>query len=175
MPIWRINKSGEYDIQTGGHAVAPPSLHRSGRRYTWLQAFPDSLEKLPFAPEWVLGLITTAANNRQARHVLTATGGKSTPTLPDHYAVKWWNGETVKRKPDGEIDRSATLWAIGGQLARGGTTQVCIAEALAERDIALGFGKYTDRPEEYQRIAEKVITDRAIHTLRPVPMAPMRC
>lgn len=36
-PIHRINKSGEYDMQTGGYVVALPSLHQSGRLYQWVR------------------------------------------------------------------------------------------------------------------------------------------
>lgn len=171
--IWRINKSGEYDIQTAGYAVAPPSVHRSGRKYTWVQPFPDNPGHLPFAPDWVVDLLVTAANRHRSRPAVASTGGAQEATLPDQYGLKWWNGDLVKTNPDGEVDRSATLYAIGGQLARGGTSATSIADALAERDATLGFNKYTSRPEEYQRIAEKVLADISAHSLRPVPMAPM--
>ena len=89
--------------------------------------------------------------------------------------LAYWHGEKVKRKPDGTTDRSATLYAVGGQLARGGTSWEGIVTALAERDIALGFSKYSGRRDrrEYERIADKVLSDLSVHTLRPVPMAPM--
>lgn len=111
--ISHINKPGEYDIQTSGYAVAPPSVHRSGRKYIWVQGLPHSLEKLPFPTEWVVDLLTAAASRRQSQPAYAGTdganGGTQEPTLPDRYGMKWWNGELVKYKPGGEIDRSATL------------------------------------------------------------------
>jgi len=176
-PVWRVNRSGEYDIQTGGYAVAPPSLHRSGNRYTWKKDLPSSFDGIPFAPQWAVDMLTYAATNDNQRVNLPAAevGGSEIPNLPDQYGLKWWHGKLVKRNPEGAIDRSGTLYSIGVQLARGGTSLLGIAQALMERDAALGYEKYSDRRDEreYYRIAEKVVADRLAHPLRPVAPAPM--
>ena len=176
-PIWRINRPGEYDIQTGGYAVAPPSLHHSGNRYTWQQPLPASFSDIPYAPQWAVDMLIEAADKKKQVNLLAAdVGGSETPLLPDVYGMKWWNGELVARNPDnGEIDRSGTLYSIGIQLARGGTSLAGIAQALLERDAALGFGKYSDRNDdrEYLRIAEKVVADRLAHPLRPANPGPL--
>jgi hypothetical protein len=39
---------------TGGYTVVPPSLHPSGRRYTWSV---DSASVFAAAPEWLIGMI----------------------------------------------------------------------------------------------------------------------
>jgi hypothetical protein len=67
----------------------------------------------------------------------------------------------VKEKPEGGTDRSATLYAIGGYLARAGASERTIAEALKSRDVALGFRKYSERRDdtEYQRAAAKALEE----------------
>jgi P4 family phage/plasmid primase-like protien len=72
------------------------------------------------------------------------------------WAMEVWRGERVKRKSDGEVDRSATLWDLGGILYRHGASRRAVVEALTERDKALGFDAYPDRPQEYERIAAKL-------------------
>ena len=73
--------------------------------------------------------------------------GFEPPVMPGVYGLKWWTGETAKTKPDGTVDRSATLFGIAGQLARAGNSEDVIGGALLDRDAALGFQKYTDRPD----------------------------
>jgi len=44
----------------GGYVVAPPSIHRSGKRYQWdLASHPDDLEPIA-APDWILRLVCVA-------------------------------------------------------------------------------------------------------------------
>ena len=172
-PIARSCHPDEYDILTGGYAVAPPSLHKSGRRYTWNQNLPESMEDLPFAPQWAVAMLTKGLVKLDLSVV--SVDGSQSPTVPDAYGLKWWNGEMVKPKPDGTVDRSATLYGIACQLAKVGNSVDTIAGALLDRDTALGLDKYTNRPDhrEYSRMAEKAVADCPAHPLRPVQMAPM--
>jgi len=41
----------------GQYSVVPPSTHPTGKRYTWRRA-PQSLESIPYAPQWVLNALT---------------------------------------------------------------------------------------------------------------------
>jgi hypothetical protein len=64
-------------------------------------------------------------------------------------------GALPKRRPDGAIDRSASLVAMARVLLGVGLPAAAIAEALAERDAALGWRKYSgraDAAQQYQRI-----------------------
>jgi P4 family phage/plasmid primase-like protien len=73
--------------------------------------------------------------------------------------MKWWTGETYKGNAAGEIDRSATLLMIGRVLYDAGANRKVIVEALAERDMALGYEKYTDRRDEekqYHNIVDEL-------------------
>lgn len=69
---WRHDPSGKnrarvapgLDIRsTGGHVIAPPSLHESGDRYTWHGAGHPRDVALQPAPSWVLRLIGTKRRN----------------------------------------------------------------------------------------------------------------
>lgn len=54
----RTTKRGEsraMDVLAAGFVVAPPSLHRSGRRYTWEQSSLDS--PLTEPPKWIVDLL----------------------------------------------------------------------------------------------------------------------
>lgn len=88
-------------------------------------------------------------------------------------ALALWQGKRSVTGDAGAVDRSRTLWAIGRELAKAGATQPTIAAALANRDQALGYGKYSDRPDggatEYHRIAAKVIAD--LETTVPLVIA----
>jgi hypothetical protein len=71
--------------------------------------------------------------------------------------LAWWRGERVARKEDGSIDRSRTLWAIACALWEAGASRGTVVAALTERDGTLGHGCFTGRPEEYARIAGKLV------------------
>jgi hypothetical protein len=86
------------------------------------------------------------------------------PVRLDEYGLAVWRGEKPALKEDspGEVDRSATLFKIGGELAEAGATRKAIRDALADRDISLRYRKFSGRPDEraeleYRRIANKVV------------------
>jgi hypothetical protein len=73
--------------------------------------------------------------------------------------LKVWRGEKPKAKDTGEVDRSASLMKIGRTIYDAGATRRTVAEALKERDLALGWKCYTNRSDadkQYQNIADKL-------------------
>jgi hypothetical protein len=44
----------------GGYCLAPPSMHPSGRRYTWSV---DSADTIADAPAWLIGLVADSGGN----------------------------------------------------------------------------------------------------------------
>lgn len=93
------------------------------------------------------------------------------PVRLDVDGLRWWTGERCKLKdgrrinrsemrPGDEIDRSETLFMIGLLLARAGLTRKpWLIDALRDRDSALELYTYDDRPREYERIADKALSD----------------
>ena len=73
---------------------------------------------------------------------------------PDALLV--WRGENPKVKEGGGIDRSGSLVKIGRTLYDAGATRPAIVAALAERDEALGWCKYTGRRDADDRYHEIV-------------------
>lgn len=57
----------------------------------------------------------------------------------------------------GAVDRSATLWHIACDADEHGAGEALIALILEDRDRALGFNKYTDRPAMYRTQAQNVV------------------
>jgi hypothetical protein len=78
------------------------------------------------------------------------------PVVLSLTALAVWRGEKPVLKPNGEIDRSESLYKIGVVLHEHNATRPTIIAALAERDTALGWNRYSDVPHEYGRIAAKV-------------------
>ena len=180
----RLNKSKEYDIQSQGYMVAPPSLHQSGAHYTWLD--PDRVENhmrgtvdLPEPPQWAIDLL-------QDRTVTSKRKDTSWDALPppstidsntlDAASYQWWSGQAAKMAGP-NVDRSTTLFRIGAILARRGYDESTIISALQERDINLGYNKFSRRADggikAYADIAEKVLIDQRSRAQRPArPTAP---
>ena len=71
-------------------------------------------------------------------------------------ALKVWRGEKPKLKTSGGIDRSGSLVYVGRVLYDEGATRTAIVAALAERDEALGWRKYTGRTDAAIRYHEIV-------------------
>jgi len=90
-----------------------------------------------------------------------ATSKTDEPPIALHGpALEVWRGERPKRKDGGEIDRSATLLAIGRVLYDAGANLQVVVRTLAERDEALGYEKYSANRDgghrEYERIFAKL-------------------
>jgi putative DNA primase/helicase len=83
----------------------------------------------------------------------------SPPVVLAESALRVWRGEDPKLKENGEPDRSSTLVKIGRVLYDAGATRATMIAALVERDEALGFRKYTDRPDahaHYHKIMDEL-------------------
>lgn len=162
-PTTRSCKSGERDLMADGYAVAPPSLHKSGRNYEWVVPLAD-VESLPEAPKWAVDMLTPSEEPKPKRELVRNLESDGTPPIPltKDWMRDLWEGKEVRWTPEGEINRSETLYHIGKALVKAGLRDEAeIAEALAERDESLGFDKYASRKDggdkEYYRIAVKVL------------------
>ena len=76
------------------------------------------------------------------------------PVILSQQALKVWRGEDPKYKDTGEIDASATLVKIGRVLFDAGANRQVVIAGIKQRDAALGYRKYTDRPDAEKRYAE---------------------
>ena len=53
-----VNPHEDVEIRANGqYSVVPPSIHPSDKPYTWRRP-PESLESIPYAPQWVLDALT---------------------------------------------------------------------------------------------------------------------
>ena len=91
--------------------------------------------------------------------LLTADAAAAPPMRLSRPALAVWTGADVKLTPEGLIDRSASLLRLARVLSEAGVRGAWLASALAERDEALGWQKYSTRRdalEQYQRLADFV-------------------
>jgi len=171
VPKCRINKSGMYDIQTSGYAVAPPSYHTSGRYYQWLTPITYP-EDLPDPPAWAVEmLIEKAATQNDISEDENTTTNTPPDTIPlnpngscltrhqvqstrDTRLIGLWSGNLAVDKATGKVcptthiketDRSSTLYHLAWDLYKTGFTKSEIYHTLRERDETLGFHKYSRR------------------------------
>ena len=88
--------------------------------------------------------------------VVPQTSGGEPPVPLSRAARAIWDGQDVKLTPRGDLDRSASLVRIARILVRAGLAGEPIAALLAERDVALGWHKYTNRADagaqQYRRL-----------------------
>ena len=160
--------SSRIDILTQGYSL----VH--GQHQTGCPVYLEDpyMEPAP-APQWVLNWIhdyavkQTAQEESAGKFREESAGGP--PVNLEGQALEWWCGELVVDGADHEvkplaeassIDTSDTLFRIGLVLADANASKQSIADSLAERDVALGYKKYSGRKKdrEYWRIAEKVGT-----------------
>jgi len=169
-PKTRINRSNEYDIQTQGYFVAPPSIHPSGRPYQWVLSpatYKDHRD-IPWPPAWAITMLMEAVERREAGNA-PAWGEEEEQNARKvrvgdlkREAQDWWNGLKFIPRADGTADRSSTLFHIALMLTQHHHTGPEIAQALADRDRALGYHKYSKRRggglKWYTDIARQVLT-----------------
>jgi hypothetical protein len=87
-------------------------------------------------------------------------GGGEPPVRLTGPARAIWNGQDAVLTPDGRVDRSASLVRIARILHQAGFKRELIVTALAERDIALEWRKFSDRPDaaaRYRQVVDLVI------------------
>ena len=84
------------------------------------------------------------------------TAGGVPPVELGPAAMQVWRGEKPKPKEGGGVDRSGSLVKIGRELYDKGVTRPALVAALAERDEALGWRKYTGRRDAEDRYHEIV-------------------
>lgn len=86
---------------------------------------PDRTDALPLAPDWAVQMLRLKPGNIHPNQGFFTSSPAllqipQTLLLPKGEGHRWWTGEVVKSKPDGTVDRSATLYGIAGQLAQAG-------------------------------------------------------
>jgi len=165
-PTHRVCKSGAYDILSNGFALIPPGLHSRGARRKWMispQGFRARFgDELPPVPTWAVAELMTAATKTERAPINES--GDEPPVRLSPQDMKWWTGEWFAAKPGGGVDRSESHWAIAKILAGSNATGSAIAAALANRDRALGWNKYsgrTDAGTRYRETAARAIAEAA--------------
>ena len=120
-------------------------------RLLWLR------EDRAYDPDEIDQLLPPAPQERPQGGPGCAAGGglngEEPPVRLDAADLAWWRGERVARKDAGDVDRSATLYAIARELAKANATARTIAAAIAERDVALEYRCYADRTDRDRRYA----------------------
>jgi len=161
-PSERCCVPSQYDVMAEGLTMAPPTLHSSGRTYTWLTDLSVSPSDLPEAPAWAVEMLRErATRNEQASAAAGTLDGDEPPVRLDEAGLRRWRGELVETKLHDEVDKSDSLFEIGRVLAKANASRQTIVDALIERDATLGWNKYSDRRNnrEYERIADKAILE----------------
>jgi hypothetical protein len=99
-----------------------------------------------------------AAAARREERAKQYGGGPEPPVRLHQRGQRRWLGELVEMK-NGKVDRDLSLWFIALDLAECGASESAIVAALEERDVSLGWEKFTHRKDdrEYVKIAEKVV------------------
>jgi hypothetical protein len=157
-PFTRIARSREFDILSSDLTTVPPSIHRLGKTYSWL----DQDVRLTAAPLWAVQMLQEQhQRSHTAVHSPNSAHSTGLPPIPlSEAAMERWDGTLVETKDNGDTDHSQSLYYIGLELAQAGVTEDYIAQALEERDETLGWRKYTDRADaqtRYRSIAQRVV------------------
>lgn len=158
-PTARICRSGEYDILSDGYAILP---NGDGSR-TWLGEPPNLNGGLPEAPTWVVEALRERTARRAAASApAPADAADEPPVVLVGEALAVWQGRSPKVKPNGDVDRSASLLKTGRVLYDAGMTRRGVVAELRERDHALGWHKYccrSDGDRRYHEIVDELERD----------------
>lgn len=157
-PVDRECRTQEYDILSDGYAILPPS--QTTGPYRWLDE-PNGTGPVE-APAWAVEMLRKTRSPREVPEL-----DPNEPVIEvtaDMLSGEAWFHFTGQRpfyKLDGRVGRSESLVKIAGALAPY-FNAATIAQALEERDAALGWNKYTDRndPTEYIKLALRVVRER---------------
>jgi Bifunctional DNA primase/polymerase, N-terminal/AAA domain len=159
--VYRLTVSGDYDVLSAGYAVMPPSLHQSQRTYTWL----DPTEGLPIctpaedAPRWVIDMLNAKAHRPQSQPIIDDPDAP--PVELRGEALERWHGRLFDtNRKTGQRDRSHSLWSLAVALLDMGCRPGFTQQLIAERDVALGWEKFSDRRNAGERY--RVIVGRAV-------------
>lgn len=148
LPPARMVHRGEsraIDVFSNGYCIVY-GTHRTGARI-----YLEDLDVAPAdPPAWLLQWITHAQAAPAPRE---EPQGTPPPVRLDPKVLGWWDG-TRRVGSGGSTDRSATLYRIGQELAYANAGELVIARALAERDRALGYDKYSGRKDAALRYGE---------------------
>lgn len=133
----KINATFGFDIKAdGGYVLAPPSLHPSGKTYSWadwLDPWEAEIEKMP---EWLLDYISS--------------NGRSAPCK-----TSGWQNEVLKGVSSGSRNQTAASLA-GRYISKGLTDEEVI-------EILLGWNKKNDPPLQDSEIIRTVQSVSATH------------
>jgi hypothetical protein len=88
----------------GGYIVAPPSRHKTGKRYKWLGGGRPDLSLLPEIPEWLIRLLTAEPTKNAIRNTIL------------------------------ERERNTSLTSIAGAMRRRGASKAAIFAALKKEN-----------------------------------------
>ena len=150
-------ESNKIDLLSDGYLVVH-GKHQSGQ--------PVYLEwdDVALLPPWVSNALHSKV---EATVEIPEAPNDAPPVVLSATGEDIWYGRLAVDGQDGRmraidqiknIDRSETLFQVGVELSKANASYRTIVDALAERDEALGYDKYTDRKDEleYHRIAQKV-------------------
>ena len=118
----------------GGYIVAPPSLHKSGRRYQWI-AWPHGVKAQPL-PEFVAVLLRDSCERLSRAAV--STNGTGTP-----YAIAALHNEldllarTAEGNRNEQLNRAA--FNLGQLVGGGGLQEFETAQKLADTAYTIGL------------------------------------
>lgn len=158
--VHRDCHTGQYDVLSAGYAVVPPSLHASGRTYTWLEPADGVVLMSPTvpAPSWAVDMLTHAKSSPTAPPA--PQDAEAPPVELRGEALERWYGRLFEPKPNGDVDRSYSLWWLAIVLLEAGCRPVFTEQLLAERDSTLGWTKFTGRRDASVRY--RIIVARAV-------------